>query len=437
MWRLTYNLLLNAILPFFLLFSIMKPKIRKTLLERLWGTTSGMGLTNAIWLHAASVGEAAIAQNIIGYMTKHGTFEEFLVTTNTYYTRDLLRSRMGKMISVASLPFDLSYSLCHFIGPSSFKALLIVETEIWPNLIWCAKRRKVPVFILNGRISDSTLKTYIRISFFMKNVLSSVDAVFAQSQEQKERFIAIGMDADRIHTTGNLKYYRESAQSGDAQKRDTRITFGSIKEKELDLVIPVIYRLKKKYPTLQVFLAPREMHLINTLEDAFSSSFSTIRYSRYTNTGPTPSSNPDIVIVDTVGDLLGIYETSMVAFVGGSLAPYGGQNMLEPLFFGTPVLFGPHVENFRDIASTILDEHAGIMVKDGEELYQGIDSLLQDESMRERMGNSGRRIIEMQKEAMEKTVGIMMDTVRRQDGRIYKTGGTDGDLEGRKGVPLG
>ncbi len=416
MWKITYNLLLNALLPFFLLFSLVKPKIRKSLLERLWATTRKFNLKDSIWIHAASVGEAVIAQNLIAYMTREGASETFLVTTNTYYTRDLLRSRMKSSVSVASLPFDLSYSLNHFIDSSSFKALLLVETEIWPNLIWVAKSRNIPVIILNGRISDSTLRTYKHISFFMKSVFSAVDVVCAQSREQKERFIAIGMNADRVYVTGNLKYYREVDQPGIPSKKDSRITFGSIKEKELDTVIPVIRRLKEEFQEFQIYVAPRELHLADALESAFAGSFDTVRYSRRKDAILNSSIHPDIVIVDTVGDLLGIYKQSMVAFVGGSLYPYGGQNMLEPLFFGTPVLFGPYVENFRDIATIITTEQAGLVVNSGEELYMAMAKLLRDESLRERMGSSGLRFIEAQRAGMTNTVQTIMDRLRRDNG---------------------
>ena len=153
------------------------------------------------------------------------------------------------------------------------------------------------------------------------------------------------------------------------------ITFGSIKEKELTAVYKTIEDIKNRFPDYKIFIAPRELHLTSTIEKDLSSSFSVTRYSTLRNGA---DSDADIVIVDTIGDLLHIYRQSRVAFVGGSLAPYGGQNILEPLFFATPVLFGPFIENFKDIAQRVIEHNAGMMVHNADELTNKITMLLND-----------------------------------------------------------
>jgi 3-deoxy-D-manno-octulosonic-acid transferase len=409
MWKLIYNVLLNAALPVFIPIALAKQKIRKSLLERLWGTTRPADLTDAVWIHAASVGEAVIAQNMITYMDRRYGIKKFLVTTNTYYTRDFLRKKIGEKIAVFSLPFDLGYSLRHFMGQSVFRALIIVETELWPNLIWQAKRKGIPIFVINGRISNETFASYRRFSFFLKAVFSEITCVLAQSEEHRNRFVSLGMDPARVHNTGNLKYYKELPDAGTLRSRENSITFGSVKEREVDIVVPVIRRLISAFPGLLVYIAPRELHLAATLEQALSTTLNVVRYSKY---GGTAIPRPDVVVVDTIGDLLTIYERSLVAFVGGSLAPYGGQNMLEPLFFGTPVLFGPHVENFREVAQSVLDAGAGLMVSSGEELYEQVRLLLTDIPRREKIGRAAQRVIDAQKQAMEETAGIIFDHMR-------------------------
>jgi len=139
MWKIAYNAALNLIFPFFLIFALTKRKIRKNLAERLFSSVKYAGIKDAVWVHAASVGEAAIAEALINYMKIHTGLDKFLATTNTYYTRDLLRRKFGGSINVFSLPFDLTYSIRHFMDASTFRALIIVETELWPNLIWEAK----------------------------------------------------------------------------------------------------------------------------------------------------------------------------------------------------------------------------------------------------------------------------------------------------------
>lgn len=408
MWKIAYNIALYIALPFFIVFSLTKRKIRKNLAERLFSSTKYADIKGAVWVHAASIGEAAIAETLVSYMKLHGNFNNFLLTTNTYYTRDLLKNKFGNSIKVFSLPFDLKYSVRRFIDGSAFKALIIVETELWPNLIWEVKKCGTPVFIINGRLSDTTLKNYRRFSFFLKHVLSAVNLVLAQSEEQAKRFISIGMDPGKVINTGNLKYYRELSYSSDNIHKDNIITFGSIKEKELDILLPVIVHLKKTFPDFLLFVAPRELFLVNAIEKGLSPFLNVTRYSAFKN---GDNENIDAIVVDTVGDLLHIYEKSKVAFVGGSLAPYGGQNILEPLFFGTPVIFGPHMENFKDIAGAVIEQGAGISVSSGDALYEKIKLILEDEVLRNEMGNKGREIIEMQKKVMERTVSKVLEIV--------------------------
>jgi 3-deoxy-D-manno-octulosonic-acid transferase len=414
MWKIAYNILLHILLPFFLLFSLTEKKIRNNLAERLWSRTKNADLKGAIWIHAASIGEAVIAEAIVNYMRNRSGFDNFLITTNTYYARDMLRKKFNNKISVYSLPFDLTYSLKHFISASTFKSLLIVETEIWPNLVWQAKKRNIPVIIINGRISDKTYNTYLFFSSFLKNVFSDITLVLAQSEEHAKRFKSLGMDSTKVINTGNIKYYRDVATTCDNIHKENIVTFGSIKEKEVDIILQVIDMLKKRFSQFKFFIVPRELNLVDRIENGLANrlnTLNTMRYSVYKKSSIETVQVVETVIVDTVGDLLDVYKKSMVAFVGGSLAPYGGQNVLEPLFFGTPVLFGPYMENFRDIAGTILESGAGIMVNNAEELFEKISLLIENDRLREKMGEQGRRIIEAQKEVMERAVNIILETI--------------------------
>lgn len=414
MWKIVYNVLTFVALPFFLSFSLAKKKIRKNILERLIPHRNAAS-HGALWIHAASIGEALIAENLVNYMQENTGFHRFLITTNTYYAGELLEKKLGNPVRVQSLPLDFIYSIQRFLKNVRPQALLIIETEIWPNLIWLTKKEKVPVMIINGRISDSTVKLYKRLAFFLKHVFTDIDCVLAQSEEHKNRYISIGMDPGKVINTGNIKYYRRSAKtSGDIPRKEKIITYGSVREKELDTVFDTVKRLKERFPDFTIFVAPRELHLTETIENELSSSFRCIRYS--VKKTPSGGANTDVVVVDTVGDLLDIYKESRVAFVGGSLAPYGGQNILEPLFFGTPVLFGPFMENFRDIAKKVADSGAGIVVKDGDGLVKNIVMILEDQALAKRMGEAGKRVIEEQQEVMRKTVDIIMEKINLAHG---------------------
>jgi 3-deoxy-D-manno-octulosonic-acid transferase len=406
MWKIIYNILVNLAAPPFVLYGLTKKKIRKNLFERFFVTTKEFPLKNAIWIHAASVGEAAIAENLMNAMKQHADQYRFMITTNTYYTRDMLRTKLGTNVPVYSMPFDLSYCISRFIGTSQFKALVIIETEIWPNLIWQASKFRIPVVLINGRISDKTVTTYCRFSPFLNHVFRYVTHVAAQSEEHRRRFISIGMDPSKVSNTGNIKYSRTLKDASIDRIKEHVITFGSIKEKELDIVLPVIVSLKKDFPNSLIYIAPRELHLATIIEIELSKSF---RVARYSSIKADVKNGADIIIVDTMGDLIHIYSKSMVAFVGGSLAPYGGQNILEPLFFGTPVVFGPYMENFRDIAGIVLEGKAGIMVSNKEDLYETMKKIISDEPLRREMGDLGKQIIQKQQDGMRKTVDIILN----------------------------
>lgn len=414
MWKVIYNVLVYVALPFFVFFALFKRKLRRNIGERLFNSTKATPVKNALWIHAASIGEAVIAETLINFLRKNKRELnlEFVVTTNTFYTKDLLLRKFNNAIHVYSLPLDLGLAIDRFIDGSTFKAIIIVETEIWPNLIWTAKKRGIPVVILNGRISDRTLPSYKRFSFFLRDVLSDIDMVMAQSEEHRRRYISIGMEPHKVITTGNIKYYRDiKGQESSMQKGDI-VTFGSIKEKEMEGVFSVIKRLKGDMPGLSIYIAPRELNLVSPIEYELGKVFRITRYSTIkTRLGQGQPVNADIVLVDTVGDLLDIYKKSRIAFVGGSLAPYGGQNILEPLFFRTPVVFGPFIENFKEIADLIIAKKAGIMVKDYEELYDNIRYLLGHHEKVEEMGEKGRDIIDMHRGYMEKTVDNIMQII--------------------------
>ncbi|MDD5244560.1 MAG: hypothetical protein PHU49_11155, partial [Syntrophorhabdaceae bacterium] len=216
----------------------------------------------------------------------------------------------------------------------------------------------------------------------------------------------------KVINTGNIKYYRKSiVPSDDISHKEKVITYGSVREKELDTIFDTIKRLKKHFPDYTVFVAPRELHLTERIEKELSSSFNCIRYSVLKKI-PPGHAGIDIVVVDTVGDLLDIYKKSRVAFVGGSLAPYGGQNILEPLFFGTPVLFGPFMENFRDIAKQVTGNGAGIVVSGGDEIVKHITAILEDAALAKKMGEAGKAIIEEQQEVMRKTVSLIVEKIK-------------------------
>lgn len=417
MWKIIYNLLTICALPFFIIIGLSRDKMRKNFRERLVPSTQDRPEHRALMIHGASIGEAVIALGMAGYLEENSGVHRFLFTTNTSYAQEMLEKRTagGPHRRVRCLPFDLLFSVKRFLDQERPMAIVIVETEIWPNLIWQSKKRGIPVIVVNGRISDSTLASYKRLSFFMRSAMSGIDTVIAQSEEHRGRFVSIGMAPQRVFVTGNIKYYRPAGDNADkAKEHENIITLGSVKEKELDDIYQAAALIKKDLPDHTVCIAPRELHLSDTIEKDLSGTFRTARYSKLREDPDHSMADTDIVVVDTVGDLMDIYAKSKVAFVGGSLAPYGGQNMLEPLFTGTPVLFGPFTENFRDIAGIILEKKAGFLVSTGSEIHSAAMRLLHDDRLYKDTQKAGREVIAGQQHVMEETAGIITDALTKK-----------------------
>jgi 3-deoxy-D-manno-octulosonic-acid transferase len=405
MWKIVYNCVIHLVFPLFAIVGLAKKKVRTNFIDRLF-VKNRPAVDKAIWVHAASIGEAVIAENLVRYMRSKAPSTEYIITTNTYYAADMLRKRLGSETQVFSLPFDLPFSINRFMRRSTFQALVLVETELWPNLLWAARKKHIPVIIVNGRLSDATIGRYRQLAFLLKDVFSSISLVLAQSAEHARRFVSVGMEPSRVVEVGNLKYYRFMEMVRPSAKEKV-ITFGSIKERELPIILPLVELLRKDYPQYSIYVVPRELALTETIVAQLSRRMAVTRYSAAGS--EVKNDRATVIVVDTVGDLMNIYERSMLAFVGGSLAPYGGQNILEPLFFATPVLFGPHIENFRDMGDAILTAGAGIMVQDGEELRQKVVALLDDNALRERLGNAGLRMVEDQESVMARTASLITE----------------------------
>ena len=396
----------------------------RNFLERLFPRPGDGRPRDAIWIHAASVGEAVIAENLISYL-RPTVKNTFLITTNTYYTRDLLRKKFAGSVDVFSLPFDLPFSLDRFIGRSTFAALLLVETEIWPNLIWIAKARGIPVVIVNGRISDAHLGRYRRLSFFLER----------RSRLRGPRACPVGGAGPEVRLPRHAPV--KGRQHGEPQvlpgggrppgrrpEGAISSTFGSIGKKSFPSSSPSYRRSAGEFPRLRIFVAPRELTLIAAIERQLPGGLRRDALFDRLQGGP-PRRRPD-------GDgscssirwatSSSIYARSLVAFVGGSLAPYGGQNLLEPLFVGTPVIFGPHVENFRaDRARRSSTTARASWCEDGpepprEDQARAARPDARQEPRRRRAGQCST----CRKGVMEKAAGLILETIWKNSPRLVE-----------------
>jgi 3-deoxy-D-manno-octulosonic-acid transferase len=304
---------------------------------------------------------------------------------------------------VIYFPFDFRFAVSRALRLVSPSLVIVVETEIWPNFLRHARRMGIPAVMVNGRISDRSFPRYLRFSRFFTPILNNLSALCMQSDEDARRIVAIGAPAERVFVTRNLKYdlpvKRVSPEEREELRRRYRlpdgvriITAGSTHAGEEDAVADSYARLLAERPGLFLVLVPRHPERaveVGTILEGKRLPF--VRRSALDG-APAPSAG-GVLLVDTIGELMNLYALSDVVFVGGSLVPAGGHNLLEPASVGAPILFGPHMHNFREISTLVLAAGAGEQIKDRPELEAALRRLLADEAARLAMGERGIRLM--------------------------------------------
>jgi 3-deoxy-D-manno-octulosonic-acid transferase len=302
-----------------------------------------------------------------------------------------------------------------------------VETEFWPNLIKEAKKGDSWVALINGRISDESLSRYLLIKNLFSETLSYFDLLCMQSAGDAERIKKLGAEEDKIKVLGNLKFDRMITQIPEIDKNALKeklsipgdpkvIVGGSTRNGEEEILVRVFQKLKKDYADLLLLLAPRHLDRMKEIEKMLlHQKLDFVRRSELD--GKAPLKNQSVILLDTMGELARIYAVADVAFVGGSLVPIGGHNILEPAVYGVPVIFGPHVDHFKTAADLLIQSGGGIKIENEEELYAQVLGLLEDEDKRKRMGKAAQEAIKKQSGVSEKTAQLILAQLEPKSGR--------------------
>jgi 3-deoxy-D-manno-octulosonic-acid transferase len=294
-----------------------------------------------------------------------------------------------------------------YLRPS---ALIVQETELWPNLFRELGRLQVPVVLVNGRISPRSFRRYARVRPFMRRVLANVSLIVAQSDSSARRFQGLGVPAHKVQTVGNTNIDRALSQAEQPAPpypmapllADRQVLVaGSTHEGEEAIILSAYQHLRVQHPDLCLVLAPRHLERVETVaRHVQACHLSAIRRSRY----PSESNaRPDVVILDTLGELVAFYRLCTVAFVGGSLAPVGGHNILEPVMFAKPLLFGPHMHHFPELADLLRNADGAIQVCDETGLYTQIAHLLANPTEAAAMGQRALRALGSNRGALQRT----------------------------------
>jgi 3-deoxy-D-manno-octulosonic-acid transferase len=369
-----------------------------------------------IWVHAVSVGEVLGVSGLVAAMKAEFPDVQIFISTTTLTGQQLARERFGRQ-HVFYLPLDLPFAIKPFLRAIRPKMLAVVETEFWPNLLRLTKEEGAQIAVINGRISDRSLPGYRRFRMVLRHVLSNIDLFLTQTEVDRERLLSIGAIPERVQVSGNLKFdIKAPAESGLSHKlsqvlspEQRVIVFGSTVEGEEQLLIPCFKAVLADFPQAVIILAPRHPERFDAvLELLRTSGLSFWRRSAW-----SPSSLAGgVLLLDTIGELASIYSLADIAFVGGSLVPRGGHNILEPAQFAKPILVGPHYENFREIVRAFLAYHA-VRVITAPELIATVLQLLRSRDEATQLGSRGWSVVEGGRGSTQRTLNCLRELIER------------------------
>ena len=412
-----YNLLLLAVLilgsPWWLFRMATTSKYREGLLQRLGFTGTGVSAARpVIWIHAVSVGEVLAIGWLVKSLDESLRDFQIVISTTTRTGQHLARERFGKN-RVFYCPLDLPWAVSSVMNELKPQLFILAETEFWPNLLATCYRRKIPVAVVNARISDRSWPRYKKLRGLWKKFLQPLSLVLAQTEPDAERLSAIGCIPERVHVAGNLKFDVRTAtdsaatqllREGAAGKRI--VVAGSTLEGEEEALLSIWPELIADHSDLLLVIAPRHPERFSAVAELLErSGFSWQRRSVWNAEPPQQKlGTAQIVLLDSIGELASVYQLACAAFVGGSLVQAGGHNPLEPAQFGVATLMGPSYENFRGIVEPMVAAGGIKIVGSAAELKSSLGELLADPIQAKAMGKEAHSVFESQAGATERTV---------------------------------
>ncbi len=381
--------------------------------ERL-GSSPFMQPGVAIWVHGASVGEIRAAAPLVQALHRNHPDRPILVTTFTATGRRHARQLFGDKVMVSLMPYDLPFFVSRWLNCTKPAVAIIMETEIWPNLYAACAKRGIPLLLVSARMSARAFERYSRWSFrsITRGALRQATVIAAQTSADAERFRALGADEARLSVMGNLKFDisvgEDMVASGKALReklfgKATVLVAGSTRDGEEPLLLAAFRKLLETQPNSVLVLAPRHPERANAVAAAISAAgFSFRRRSA----GDEPLKAGEVLLVDLLGQLMKFFAAGDVAFVGGTLVPVGGHNLLEPAALGLPVLAGPHLENVRDVAEMMREAGALTLVQDPDTLAAAAAWLLGNPSTRQSIGQVAREKVQENRGALDKALAL-------------------------------
>ena len=374
-----------------------------------------------LWLHAVSVGEANLAVQLVEVLRKEFGDWRYVVSTTTTTGMGVLRSKLPDSARAIYYPIDwlpFVKSAFRTLRPS---AIVLVEAEIWPNLFWEANRTKAPLSLVNARLSEKSFEGYRRFGFLFRPLFESLKMVGVHNEIDAERMERLGSAREIIHVVGNMKFDGSSvlgkseldASALLAQLRVPKdaqvLVAGSTFEGEEALLCELLLRWREAYPSLFLVLVPRHFERAKAVMELLDST--RLKIARRSQLESAPE-NPDVLLVDTTGELNAFYEVATLVFIGKSLTAQGGQNPIEPATLGKPIIFGPFMQNFREVVASLLDAKGAVQVANEVELEDKINELLGDSEHCAALASAAMSVVEANKGATQRTAQLVGQTLR-------------------------
>ena len=416
---LLYNTLLACLLilsaPYLFFRGLFQKKFRNQLIQRM-GFFRDLTFKRPIWVHAASVGEVFCTVPLLKRIKREFPYFEIVLTTMTSTGNEAAKTHLPEADRVLFFPIDHPLTLRRVIKKIQPRLLLIAETELWPNLLRSCGRKGIPIILFNGRISEKSFRGYLFFKFLFKECLKYVALFLMQTMEDQTRIIEIGAEPDKTRVVGNLKFdqtlpsFNQEAMANLAksiglQGKEAILIAGSTHPGEEEILLSLFKELRKIHSHLILILAPR--HLVRLEEVERNLEKESISWVRRTSLAVDQDHQkqkepPEVMLLDTMGELMSLYSLGTLVFVGGSLVPIGGHNPLEPLFFKKCVLFGPYMFHFSEISRRLVEEGGAIQANGKEDLATHMKRLLKNDRTRRDIGERGYQFLQRHQGATER-----------------------------------
>ncbi|MCC2640298.1 MAG: waaA [Nitrospira sp.] len=426
MWYLLYNSLLLLASPVILFVLLAKQRCRRGLPQRLGlvgeqlvNQPAGRS-TGVLWIHAVSLGEVVAVAPLVRDLHRNYPEARLIVSTVTETGREAVEQRLEGIAEHRYAPLDFPWVVNQTIDRLKPTLYVFVETELWPNLLRSLKRRNIPSILVNGRLSTGSFERQRLpvIRDFYRIMLNMISCCLMQSERDAQRMIELGADPSRVRCTGNIKFDQPVPHMSGGGSFLSKSSLGLIESEQLlvagsthpgeeEAIVRAYQSLSPEFPDLLLVLAPRHIERAAQVEQMVRSQGLSVFRRSAGETGQMCGTGPRVLILDTRGELALLYREAALAFVGGTLVPVGGHNLLEPAVWGKPVLFGPHTDHCAEVAALLSDAQGGRVVQDERDLAQVLRELLRDPAVLQRMGQAAQQVVANNQGALRRSADLI------------------------------